>query len=276
MFKCISRYTKINKLVGQTHPLQRHYTQQSELLSPENVEDISYQLKSDLIKRLKRQNEQHGQSSTISWLDAFHKDNSADQTIRINEIKKAFHRFSRPWSIENLKNNPITSFFYELDKVEDQYTVKVLSNVKDEKLAMVFTKNVMDRYNEIFDQLNTYGNLDLKEGKCGIVDSSQFSLRKTKFITMLNKIQVGENGEVVNQDSKISELVQKYLELPVPRLVNFHHDQIVKFRDVVTEGFTVRECFQVSGAILKDIQESSKPFTHEEYVSWIDKLFSDP
>ncbi|GMF03515.1 unnamed protein product [Ambrosiozyma monospora] len=138
---------------------------------------------------------------------------------------------------------------------------------------MVFTKNVMDRYNEIFDQLNTYGNLDLKEGKCGVVDSSKFSLRKTKFITMLNKIQVGESGEVINQDSKISELVQKYLELPVPRLVNFHHDQIVKFHGVVKEGFTVPECFQASGAILKDIQESSKPLTHAELVNWIDKLF---
>ncbi|GME86360.1 unnamed protein product [Ambrosiozyma monospora] len=61
--------------------------------------------------------------------------------------------------------------------------------------------------------------------------------------------------------------------LPVPRLMILDSDQISKFVGVVTDGFTVPVCFQASGAILKDIQESSKPFTDKEYRCWIDKLY---
>ncbi|GME84779.1 unnamed protein product [Ambrosiozyma monospora] len=271
MMKCISRYTKLTKPLVQIQQFQRHYAKQSDFLSAESVQGISHKMKSELIKRLKRLNEQHEQHTQLSansWLDVFYRDNSADQQERIDLIKDVFHLLSSPSVVEKLGNSPTSSVLLELDKLEDHY-FETMFKLKDENLGLAATV----RYKEILVQLNKYGNLDLKE-KDGVVDSSQFSLFNAKFITILNNIQFGENGEVAGQDSKISELVQSYLELPVPRPMDLNHDQIAKFAAVVTEGFTFQECFQVSGSILKDIQESSKPITYEEYGRWIEKLYT--
>ncbi|GME78341.1 unnamed protein product [Ambrosiozyma monospora] len=274
MFKCITRYTKFPKPLGQIHTFKRHFAKKTDSFPQENAEDTGRQMKSDLIQKLKERNESHKQhtqkeqSSDNNWLDVFYRDNSAEQTKRVDEIKEAFHRFSFPSEVENLMVSPNTSVLMEVNKLEDHY-IKKMFQLKDEKLV----KALGNIYHEILFQLNKYGNVDFKDADCEVVDSSQFSLSINKFITTLNSIEFGENGEVMDQDSKISELVKNYLALPVPRLMNLNHDQIAKFVDVAIEGFTVQECFQVAGSILKDIQESNNPLTYEEYERWIDKLY---
>ncbi|GME78342.1 unnamed protein product [Ambrosiozyma monospora] len=246
MFKCIPRYARFTKPLGQIHLFRRHYAKEVDLSLPEGFEDISRRKQSELIKTLKRLNEQHEPTSDNCWLDVFYRDNSADQTKRVNEIKKAFHRYSQDLYLK-LDNNPAITIFKELDKLEDYYYERIL-DTKDEELISAVT----DRYKENLKQLNIYGYVEFNE----IVDSSQFSLFNARFIAILNSIQLDKNGEVISQASKISELVNCYMMLPVPRLMILDSDQISKFVGVVTDGFTVPVCFQASGAILKDIQES--------------------